>query len=147
MTDMSSYSYFFTPQEHVMTWCSYTMRCNVPLGMVSSVQNLSQTWELITAVATQWYEQNMGSLGAEHSLRETHVRKRSCSVFLLWLLIHLTCTTTLWVVQKMEVLTTSVTKEAVILYKVTLQRIGICGLVLWENPFGKIISSLTKLLS
>lgn len=80
-------------------------------------------------MATQLYEQNMGALGAEHSLRETHVRKRYSSVFSLWHLIHLTCKNMLWVVQKTEVLTTLVIKEAVILYKVTLQRTGICGLV------------------
>lgn len=60
-----------------MMYCSYTTRSNVSLGILSSVQNLSQPREAITDVATQLHEWNMGALAAEHSLRETRCEKDS----------------------------------------------------------------------
>lgn len=145
MTDISSYSYFFhTPRAYDdVLFIHNKKQCITGNSFLCAKPVTAMRSHYWCGYTVTWME--YGCLGSWTQLERNSMWKRFCSVFSLWHLIYLTWKNMLWVVQK-EVLPPLVIREAVILYKVTSQRIGISSLVFWENPFGKIISSPSRLL-
>lgn len=126
MTDMSSYSYFFhTPRAcDDMVFIHNEMQCTIGNSFLCAKPVRAMRTHYWCGYTVIWTE--YGCLGSLAQLeRNPCEKKRYCSVFFLWHLIYHTCKNIFWVEQKMEVMATLVIKEAVILSKVTWQKIGI----------------------